>query len=80
MDTDKETRKIVQAATCLLYAGKDLVPVRPEYSNEDIVDQICYMLTFGGKNSVLEIGYESVPEILKLTMVRMLENAMGMDE
>ncbi len=67
--------QISQAAKYLLLAGKDLVPIKLEYSSEDIVDQICYMMTFGGDDSVLEIPYESVPKPLKKLMVMMLEDA-----
>jgi hypothetical protein len=71
----EEEVSISQAAKYLLLAGKDLVPVKLEYSSEDIVDQICYMMTFGGKDSILEIPYESVPKPLKKLMVMMLEDA-----
>jgi|APGre2960657404_1045060.scaffolds.fasta_scaffold54056_4 hypothetical protein len=67
--------QISQAAKYLLLAGKDLVPIKLEYSSEDIVDQICYMMTFGDDDSVLEIPYESVPKPLKKLMVMMLEDA-----
>lgn len=70
----RHTGAIVQAAMAMLFAGKDLVPVRLEYSNEDIVDQICYMLTFG-EDSVLEVKYEEIPKPLKHLMVEMLEDA-----
>lgn len=67
--------QISQAAKYLLLAGKDLVPIKLEYSSEDIVDQICYMMTFGDDDSILEIPYESVPKPLKKLMVMMLEDA-----
>lgn len=67
--------QISKAAKYLLLAGRDLVPIKLEYSSEDIVDQICYMMTFGDDDSILEIPYESVPKPLKKLMVRMLEDA-----
>ncbi len=71
----EEGKAIFQAATHLLNAGRDLVPIKLEYSSEDMVDQICYMMTFGDDASILEVPYESIPKALKQLMVQMLEEA-----
>ena len=63
------------AAQALLMVGKELVPLRPDYSSADMVEQILYMVTLFEENSVLGVSVEEIPQSLKDTMVDMLEAA-----
>ena len=63
------------AAQALLMVGKELVPLRPEYSSADMVEQILYMVTLFDENSVLGVSVEEIPQSLKDAMTEMLEEA-----
>ena len=63
------------AAQALLMVGKELVPLRPDYSSADMVEQILYMVTLFEENSVLGVSLVEIPQSLKDTMVDMLEEA-----
>ena len=67
--------KGIAAAQALLMVGKELVPLRPDYSSADMVEQILYMATLFEENSVLGVSLEEIPQSLKDTMVDMLEEA-----
>ena len=63
------------AAQALLMVGKELVPLRPDYSSADMVEQILYMVTLFDENSVLGVSVEEIPQSLKDAMTEMLEEA-----
>lgn len=63
------------AAQALLMVGKELVPLRPDYSSADMVEQILYMVTLFEENSVLGVSLEEIPQSLKDAMTEMLEEA-----
>lgn len=62
-------------AQTLLMVGKELVPLRPDYSSADMVEQILYMVTLFDENSVLGVSVDMIPQVLKDTMIEMLEEA-----
>ena len=63
------------AAQALLMVGKELVPLRPDFSSADMVEQILYMVTLFDENSVLGVSVEEIPQSLKDAMTEMLEEA-----
>jgi hypothetical protein len=62
-------------AQALLMVGKELVPLRPDYSSADMVEQILYMVTLFDENSVLGVSVDTIPQVLKNAMIEMLEEA-----
>jgi radical SAM superfamily enzyme len=63
------------AAQALLMVGKELVPLRPDYSSADMVEQILYMVTLFDENSVLGVSVDTIPQSLRDAMIEMLEEA-----